>query len=95
MVHCPSLSLKTSPLGPLKRKQVTLSTEKKSVCSKSVINDERDKVNIEKEDVLTVSTIKPNKQKYAKKQPTVNMINLRKLESNKKEAIFWKDFLSG
>ena len=56
---------------------------------------EEDKDNIEEEEALTVPTIKPNKQKRTNKQPAVNVLNLRKRESDKKEANVWKDVLSG
>ena len=95
MAPYPSVSLKSDALGPQKRKQVNLFTEKKSVPRKSVVNNEEDKENIEEEEVLAVPTIKPNKQKHKKKQPAVNRTNLRKQESNKKEAKVWKDLLSG
>ena len=94
MLPSPSVSLKSAVSGLSKRKQVTLSTEKKSVNRKSVTNNEKDKENVEEKEVLTVSTIKLTKQKNTKNQPAVNMINLRKPESNKKEENVWKDLLS-
>ena len=95
MAPYPSVSLKSDVSGRQNRKQVDLSTEKTSVLRKSVINNEEDKESIEEEEVLAVPTIKPNKQKHKKKQPAVKRTNLRKPESNKKEAKVWKDLLSG
>ena len=91
----PSVSLKEAASEVPKRKQVTLSTEKKSVQRKSVVRNEEDEDNIEEEEALAVPEIKPIKQKYTKKQPVASRVGLRKRESGKKEEKVWKCLLPG
>ena len=67
MVPSTLVSLKEAALGPPKRKQVALSTENSYVHKKSIVNDEEEKDHAEKEEALAMPTIKPNKQKHAKK----------------------------